>query len=136
MKVQCPNCKRIFWETTDKYDPNKTPNGSMVKQLEPYKSNHWPIFGDGVMRATAGTLAAEMDCPACLAQLAPSGRLRVIPDPVSEEEDEGLRTEDSGDNTGSEDDQENLGGNDQTTAPEVKDEVQEVVTPKKTRRRK
>ena len=48
MKVQCPNCKRVFWETTDKYDPNIKPNGSMVKLLEPYKSNNWPIFGDGV----------------------------------------------------------------------------------------
>ena len=78
MKVICPSCKRSFWETTDKYDPNKPPNGSMVRQLDFYRKNHWPVFGDGVMIASAGTLAAEMDCPACLAQLAPSGRLRVI----------------------------------------------------------
>ena len=80
MKVICPNCKRSFWETTDQYDPNKSPNGSMVKQLPKYAKNHWPVFGDGVMIANAGTLAAEMDCPACLAQLAPSGRLKVIED--------------------------------------------------------
>jgi len=136
MKVQCPNCKRVFWETTDKYDPNIKPNGSMVKLLEPYKSNNWPIFGDGVMRATAGTLAAEMDCPACLAQLAPSGRLRVIPDPIKEECDEGLHTEDSGDIDGSEVGPEDLGGDGQTDDTEVKEEIQEVVIPKKTRRRK
>ena len=134
MKVQCPNCRRIFWETTDKYNPDIRPNGSMVRLLEPYKSNTWPIFGDGVMRATAGTLAAEMDCPACLAQLAPSGRLRVIPDPVSEECDEGISAEDSGNSSSGEDDQENLGGDDQTESVETKEEIQ--VTPKKTRRRK
>jgi len=55
-----------------------SPNGSMVRLIEPYKSNHWPVFGDGVMVATANTLAAEMDCPNCLAQLAPSGRLVII----------------------------------------------------------
>jgi hypothetical protein len=78
MKVQCPNCKRIFWETTENYNPEVSPNGSMVRLLEPWKSNHWPVFGDGVMITVSGTLAAEMDCPACLAQLAPSGRLSVI----------------------------------------------------------
>jgi hypothetical protein len=84
MKVKCPNCGKIFWETTDKYDPNVSPNGSMVRLLEPWKSNNWPVFGDGVMIASASTLAAEMDCPACLSQLAPSGRLTTIEDEVKE----------------------------------------------------
>jgi hypothetical protein len=72
-----------MWEITDSYDPNIPPNGSMVVLLEPYRSNSWPIFGDGVMRGTAATKRAEMDCPNCLAQLAPSGKLRVLA-PVEE----------------------------------------------------
>ena len=83
LKVQCPNCKAVMWEITDSYDPNIPPNGSMVVLLEPYRSNSWPIFGDGVMRGTAATKRAEMDCPNCLAQLAPSGKLRVLA-PVEE----------------------------------------------------
>lgn len=78
LKVQCPNCKRILHETTDSYDPDIPPNGAMLRLIEPYKSNHWPIFGDGVMQGTAGTKRAEMDCPCCLAQLAPSGKLKVL----------------------------------------------------------
>jgi len=83
-KVRCPNCKKIFWETTDKFDPEITPNGSMLRLLQPYRGNHWPIFGDGIMptrdgTGTAGTKCAEMDCPQCLAQLAPSGKLSIAP---------------------------------------------------------
>lgn len=85
LKVQCPNCKKVIHETTDKYDPTIPPNGSMVRLLEPYKSNHWPIFGDGVMQGTAATKRAEMDCPSCLAQLAPSGKLRVLEVPETDE---------------------------------------------------
>ena len=33
------------------------------------------------MVSSAATLAAEMDCPACLAQLAPSGKLTVYKEP-------------------------------------------------------
>ncbi len=90
-EVKCPNCKRVFWETTDKFNPDIAPNGSMLRLLQPYRGNNWPIFGDGVMpkgdgTGTMGTLSAEMDCPQCLAQLAPSGRLMVIddvPTPIS-----------------------------------------------------
>jgi hypothetical protein len=88
MRVRCPNCKRIFWETTQTFKPNVTPNGSMLRLLEPWRGNNWPIFGDGIMpvkngAGTAGTVAAELDCPTCLAQLAPSGRLTVIEDSES-----------------------------------------------------
>jgi len=94
-KVSCPNCKKVFWETTDKFDPEITPNGSMLRLLQPYRKNHWPIFGDGIMptrdgTGTVGTKCAEMDCLQCLAQLAPSGKLNVLaprpePEPTMQE---------------------------------------------------
>lgn len=74
-KVQCPNCKRTDFVTTERYDPNVTPNGGMVKCLLPYQI-------DWLTAST--TLASEMTCPECLAQLAASGRLVVV-QPTMEE---------------------------------------------------
>jgi hypothetical protein len=72
MKVKCPNCKAICFETTDKFNPDVTPNGSMVRKLVP-----WHI--DWLCSST--TLASEMVCPKCgVGQLAPSGRLTLVPD--------------------------------------------------------
>jgi hypothetical protein len=69
LKVQCPNCKRKDFVTTDKYDPDKTPNGSMVKCLLGYHID-W--------LCSSGTVASEMTCPECLSPLARNGRLHVI----------------------------------------------------------
>ena len=91
MKVKCPNCGKMYWETTEAYDPDRAPNGSMLRLLHPWLRNSWPIFGDGIMprkdgTGTASTLCAELDCVGCLGSLAPSGHLTVIPDPVPEPE--------------------------------------------------
>ena len=75
MKVQCPNCKRKDFETTKKYDPNVTPNGSFIRCLLPYHID---------FLTSSTTLASELNCPECGCSLAPSGRLIVIPDLVAE----------------------------------------------------
>jgi len=73
LRVKCPNCKRVLFETTDKYNPDITPNGSMVKFLKGYALDWLTISTTGV---------SEMTCPECLAQLAPAGRLLVVePEP-------------------------------------------------------
>lgn len=73
LRVKCINCGRSGdFITTDKFDPDETPNGSMVKCLLPYHID-WLTLST--------TKAAEMTCPECLAQLAPSGRLTVLPRP-------------------------------------------------------
>jgi hypothetical protein len=69
LKVQCPNCKRKDFVTTDKYDPNKTPNGSMVKCLLGYQID-W--------LCNSGTVVSEMTCPECLAPLVVGGALNVV----------------------------------------------------------
>ena len=89
-RVKCPNCGKVHWETTEAYDPDSRPNGSMLRLLDPWKTNHWPIFGDGVMPKTDGTgtsvtPCAELDCISCLSQLAPSGHLMVVLEEVPEE---------------------------------------------------
>jgi hypothetical protein len=35
LKVKCTTCGGVLHETTDKYDPNKTLNGSMVRLIYP-----------------------------------------------------------------------------------------------------
>ena len=77
MKVQCPGCKKVFHETTEKYDPDIRPNGAMVRLLEPWKGWGWAAF-DAEGAAVSTTLCSEMLCPGCTAPLAPSGRLTVI----------------------------------------------------------
>lgn len=69
LKVKCPNCKRTDFVTTDKYNPDVQPNGSMVKCLLPYHID-W--------LCSSATYAAQMTCPECTCQLAPYGRLTVI----------------------------------------------------------
>jgi uncharacterized protein (DUF983 family) len=79
MKVKCPLCKTISFETTDKYDPNVTPNGAMVRKLVSWEID-W--------LCTSTTKAAEMTCPRCgTGQLAPSGRLTVIEPTIMETEE-------------------------------------------------
>jgi hypothetical protein len=80
MKIQCPGCKKVFHETTEKYDPDVRPNGAMVRLLEPWKGWGWAAF-DAEGLAASTTLCSEMLCPGCTAPLAPSGRLTVINTP-------------------------------------------------------
>jgi hypothetical protein len=93
LKVQCPGCKKVFHETTEKYDPDVRPNGAMVRLLEPWKGWGWAAF-DAEGLAASTTLCSEMLCPGCTAPLAPSGRLTVIPKtPQTNEEVTELVTE-------------------------------------------
>jgi hypothetical protein len=71
LRVVCPNCKRRDFVTTEKFNAEKPPNGSMVKCLLPYRID-W--------LCSPVTRHAEMTCPECCALLAPQGRLTVVAD--------------------------------------------------------
>ena len=71
LPVKCPNCKKILFKTTDKYDPNVSPRGDMLKSLVTY---HLDFL------LTSSTPVSSLTCPECTCQLAPYGRLTVIPD--------------------------------------------------------
>lgn len=73
LRVRCPNCKRCDFLTTDKYNPDVTPHGGMVRCLLPYHID-WLTLST--------TLAAEMCCPECLAPLVVEGRLVVVDAPT------------------------------------------------------
>ena len=83
-KIQCPNCCNCFHETTEAFNPDVQPNGSMVRLLEPWRSWGWCAFGDGSdgrdkeVSETTATLVGDMICPNCEAPLAPSGRLTLV----------------------------------------------------------
>jgi len=81
IKIKCPNCREICFETTDKFRPDVTVNGSMVRTL-PRITWHIDWLCSDV------TPAAQMTCPMCdVGQLAPSGRLLLVdPPPFKEPE--------------------------------------------------
>jgi uncharacterized protein YbaR (Trm112 family) len=69
LKVVCPQCRRRLFVTTEHYNPDISPNGSMVRFLGGYHID-W--------LTTSTTKCSEMACPECQGQLAQSGRLTVI----------------------------------------------------------
>lgn len=79
MKVKCPSCCKVYHETTDKYNPDTLPNGSMVRLIEPYHTWKWSAFADG-LPAHIGITYSGMRCPACEASMLVKNRLVVIPD--------------------------------------------------------
>jgi hypothetical protein len=68
LPIKCPNCKRVLFKTTDRYDPQKPPTGAMVKSLLRYHLDWLTI---------STTKGAEMTCPECLAPLVHKGQLSV-----------------------------------------------------------
>ena len=78
IKIKCPNCREICFETTEKFRPDVTVNGSMVRKL-PRITWHIDWLCSDV------TPAAQMTCPMCdVGQLAPSGRLLLVDPPQVE----------------------------------------------------
>jgi len=87
MIVRCKNCGGRYWETTDLYNPDEIPDGSMLRLRQPWLGNRWPIFGDGILPKADGSGLAcikpsEMDCPGCLAGIIYNGQIIVELDPV------------------------------------------------------
>ena len=85
MGIKCKNCGRVYWDLTDSYDPDKSPNGGMLRLRQPWLGNSWPIFGDGIMplkdgRGLASVKSSELDCPGCLASIVYKGHLCIEPE--------------------------------------------------------
>lgn len=78
LNVQCPQCRRVMHTTTVLYDPDKTAKGNMVALLPKWKKRGWRTFYGG---GGSTTPAASMLCPHCSGRLAPSGKLRIKPEP-------------------------------------------------------
>ena len=82
-KIKCPSCCDCYHETTENFNPDVQPNGSMVRLMEPWRGWGWSPFGDDDDRdiefaETAATLSSDLICPGCGSPLAPDGRLIVL----------------------------------------------------------
>lgn len=87
LDVKCPQCRKVYLETTDKYDPDVKANGAMVRLKNPWKKWNWSPFGDGVSEKLAckeSRTHHNMYCPGCNAILCKDGQLLVVEKPVSE----------------------------------------------------
>lgn len=58
--VICPGCKSRYHETTDRYDADKVPNGSMLRLKEPWRSWGWSSFPE-----LDSSVLADLECPGC-----------------------------------------------------------------------
>ena len=80
MKIKCPKCKRTnTYLTTDKYNPDIAPNGSMVRLRNPnYKGGL--TFGTAKGGSNSAIKAQFMECCDCGGMLTFGGKLIVIPE--------------------------------------------------------
>jgi len=69
-KVKCPSCRRIYYQTNEKYDPEKPLKGYMLDLVKPYNQRDWGKF-DGQLSDDV----SQMLCIGCGAPLAPGGKL-------------------------------------------------------------
>jgi len=87
--IKCPNCGQCFHETTEKFNPDIRPNGSMVRLRQPWRGWGWSPFGgedgrDIRFAESEATLCSDLRCPCCGSPLAPGGRLTTVEEPKQE----------------------------------------------------
>jgi len=82
MDVKCRNCKQIYFETTDKYNPDVLPNGAMLQCKPKYKKMGWDNWLP-VGKGRSNIMYSGIVCPQCKSPLVVKGRLMVVPDAQS-----------------------------------------------------
>lgn len=62
MKVKCPGCCEVYLETTDTFDPDKVPNGTMFRLRPEYGPNgyNWTAFPHDEW-----IIGGALECPGC-----------------------------------------------------------------------
>ena len=79
MDIKCNNCKQIYFETTDTYDPDRLPNGGMIDLKPKFKRMGWgPAYPVG--KGRSNILYSSLFCPQCGSPLVVKGRLTVVPE--------------------------------------------------------
>ena len=85
LDVKCVACRRIYFSTTEQYDPGEKPNGAMLRLKNPWRRLKWSPFGDGLSHAQACRKSRKwhtMTCPGCGGYLCGGKpRLLVMPRP-------------------------------------------------------
>jgi hypothetical protein len=79
MDIKCNNCKQIYFETTDTYDPDRLPNGGMIDLKPKFKRMGWgPAYPVG--KGRSNVLYSALFCPQCGSPVVVKGRLTVVED--------------------------------------------------------
>ena len=73
MKVKCPFCGQIYYETSDRYDPDKPLKGYMVKLIN--KGDYPKFFGIDLENDVPPNM---MLCIGCGCSIAPEGKLILV----------------------------------------------------------
>lgn len=72
--VKCFNCGEIYFATTPLFDPTRVCNATMLKIIEPYKSQGWQGFS-----MDESTIMDALECPGCAAPLCNGdGHVRLV----------------------------------------------------------
>ncbi len=58
--IICRNCSGRYHETTDQFDPDKSPHGGMFRLKDKYKANGWEAFPEH-----SGVTGDAIECPDC-----------------------------------------------------------------------
>ena len=81
MKIKCPKCKRTStYITTEQYNPNVKPDGSMVRLANSKHSGGYIYASCRIKKPTAAIKDNQMDCCDCGGLLTFGGRLIVYTD--------------------------------------------------------
>lgn len=75
--IICPSCNERYHETTAKYRPDASPNGSMFRLKDKYRENGWSSFIED-----ESSIGDNLTCPDCGGSYCEgnSGRVRVDKD--------------------------------------------------------
>lgn len=82
-KVRCRTCGGVFYETTEKYDPDKPLTGDMLRLCYPYCTYQWPTY-DGLV-AVNSTSRFLMFCCSCAGLVSTTGKLHFVDEPSPDE---------------------------------------------------
>ena len=75
-KVRCRTCGGIFYETTERYEPNKPLTGDMLRLCQPFSTFQWPVY-DGSL-AVKSTSRFLMFCCNCAGMISTTGKLCFV----------------------------------------------------------
>ena len=77
LDVVCYNCGEIFLETTQKYEPDKTADATMVQVKKEHRDRYFPADFCGAELPTDAIIGFDLHCPQCFGWIVDSD-LRLV----------------------------------------------------------
>lgn len=75
-EVVCPGCKGRYHQTTDRFDPDASPNGAMFELMPKYGPDgyNWSSFPNN-----ESMRSGDLSCPWCGASYIVNGKVSTVP---------------------------------------------------------